>query len=108
MVTRRRLLAACALTASLGACALDVSRPPSAQWSAAAALALVHLYQRTASPIMPAVGVRCRFRPTCSRYAEAVLRTRGLPGAAWLTLKRLARCGPWTRDGTIDQPPLTR
>ena len=36
MVTRRRLLASCALTASLGACALDVSRPPSAQWSAAA------------------------------------------------------------------------
>ena len=106
MSTCRRLLATCGLTASLGACALDMSRPPSAQWSTAAAVAAVHLYQRTASPMMPAVGVRCRFTPTCSRYAEVALRARGLPAGAWLTLKRVVRCGPWTKDGTIDLPPL--
>jgi putative membrane protein insertion efficiency factor len=105
MFTRRRVLATFAIALLLGACGLDVSRPPSAQRSTAAALGIVHLYQRIASPLMPVLGVRCRFTPTCSRYAEAVLRTHGLPGGAWLTLRRIARCGPWTRDGTIDWPP---
>ena len=65
---------------------------------------VVRLYQRTASPLMPALGVRCRFTPTCSHYAEAVLRTHGFPAGAWLTARRLARCGPWTKDGTADPP----
>ena len=99
-----RLLATLVLMLALGACTLDVRRPPGAQWSTRAAIGLVHLYQRTASPLMPALGVRCRFKPTCSHYAEAVLRAHGLPAGAWLTARRLARCGPWTKDGTADPP----
>ena len=104
MFRRPRLLAILVFVLSLGACALDVRRPPAAQWSTRAALAVVHLYQRTASPLMPALRVRCRFTPTCSRYAEAVLRAHGFPAGAWLTARRLARCGPWTKDGTPDPP----
>lgn len=104
MLRRPRLLAALVLVLAVGACTLDMRRPPTAQWSARAAIGLVHLYQRTASPLMPALGVRCRFRPTCSHYAEAVLRVHGLPAGAWLTARRLARCGPWTKDGTADPP----
>jgi uncharacterized protein len=106
MLTHRRLLGAIAGAVLLAGCALDMRRLPSAQLSTAGALALVHLYQRTVSPVMPRLGVRCRFTPTCSRYAEAVLRARGFPGGAWLTLKRVARCGPWTAEGTIDPPPM--
>ena len=69
-----------------------------------AALALVHGYQRTISPQLPRFGLRCRFQPTCSRYAEAVLRRHGSPRGAWLTLRRIARCGPWTRQDTVDRP----
>jgi putative membrane protein insertion efficiency factor len=104
MFRRPRLLATLVLMLALGAFTLDVRRPPGAQWSTRAAIGVVHLYQRTASPLMPALGVRCRFRPTCSHYAEAVLRTHGLPAGAWLTARRLARCGPWTKDGTADPP----
>ena len=72
MSTRTRLRTTIVLVLLLSACALDGRRPPAAQWSTRAALAVVHLYQRAASPLMPAVGVRCRFTPTCSRYADAV------------------------------------
>jgi putative membrane protein insertion efficiency factor len=107
MMTRSRLLAVLVLMLSLGACALDVRRPPSAQWSTRAALAVVHAYQRTASPAVAGLGVQCRFTPTCSHYADAVLRAHGFPRGAWLTLRRLARCGPWTKRGTVDLPPAT-
>ncbi len=41
----------------------------------------------------------CRFRPTCSEYmAEAVERYGALKGV-WLGLRRLARCGPWSKGG---------
>jgi putative membrane protein insertion efficiency factor len=100
-----RRVAVVGLTLSVAACAVDLRRPPAEQWSTRAGLTLVRAYQRTASPLMPRFGVRCRFTPTCSRYAEAVLSGYGVPRGAWLALQRLARCGPWTRAGTVDPPP---
>jgi putative membrane protein insertion efficiency factor len=102
--SRRRRIAALALLLALGACAMDLSRPPESQWSAGVVVALVHTYQRTLSPRLARFGVRCRFQPTCSRYAEEVLRLHGLPRGAWLTLGRIARCGPWTPQDTVDLP----
>jgi uncharacterized protein len=102
--SRRRRVAALILVLTLGACALDLSRPAESQWSTRAALAAVHTYQRTVSPQLPRLGVRCRFEPTCSRYAEAVLLRHGLPRGGWLMLRRIARCGPWTPQGTVDLP----
>ncbi|HYG64033.1 MAG TPA: membrane protein insertion efficiency factor YidD, partial [Thermoanaerobaculia bacterium] len=62
------------------------------------------LYQATASPMMPKVGVRCRFQPTCSHYSEAAIRkygtVKGVAKSAW----RIARCGPWTPQGTVELP----
>ena len=52
------------------AIALDLRRPPSAQWSTAAAVGGIHLYQATLSPLYAKLGVRCRFTPTCSHYGE--------------------------------------
>ena len=102
--SRRRRVAALDLVLTLGACAADLSRPPQAQWSTRAAMAIVHGYQRTVSPQLPRFGIRCRFEPSCSRYADAVLQQYGLPRGGWLTLRRLARCGPWTPQGTVDLP----
>jgi putative membrane protein insertion efficiency factor len=102
---RGRRAAALVLVLTLGACAVDLSRTPDAQWSTRAALAMVHGYQRTVSRELPRFGVRCRFEPTCSRYAEAVLQRYGLPRGGLLTLRRLTRCGPWTPQGTVDLPP---
>ena len=94
-------LAALLLVALAG---LDLSRAPQRQWSARALLASIDLYQATVSPYLPAVGVHCRFTPTCSHYGEASIRQHGaLVGtarAAW----RVLRCGPWTEVGTVDPP----
>ena len=68
------------------------------------ALAGIHAYQRVVSPVAARIGLRCRFTPTCSRYAEAVIARDGAARGGWKALKRIARCGPWTRMGTVDPP----
>ena len=83
---------------------IDWCRPPARQWSAWLELAAIHGYQAAVSPWLARGGVRCRFTPTCSHYATAVVARDGaLVGtvrAAW----RVVRCGPWTPAGTLDPP----
>ena len=66
------------------------------------AIVLIRGYQIFLSPLF---GARCRFYPSCSQYALAVFREWGFFKGAWLTLRRLLRCGPW-RPGGYDPPPL--
>lgn len=68
------------------------------------ALESIHVYQRALSPAAARLGVRCRFTPTCSSYAEAVIARDGVMRGGWKTVKRVARCGPWTAVGTLDPP----
>jgi len=96
----RRLL----MLAVAAAIVWDLSRPPAEQRSAAVALAGIHAYQRVLSTRVGELGVRCRFTPSCSRYAEAVIRRDGLVRGGWRALTRLLRCGPWTPLGTADNP----
>jgi hypothetical protein len=53
---------------------------------------------------MPALGVSCRFEPTCSRYAEGAIRADGALIGTLRAVHRIGRCGPWTRPGTDDPP----
>jgi putative membrane protein insertion efficiency factor len=79
---------------SLGA---DTARPARlTRLARAVAVAPITLYQRLISPAIPR---RCKYEPTCSRYAVEALRQygilRGLVLAAW----RLLRCNPWSHGG---------
>ncbi|BBY85901.1 membrane protein insertion efficiency factor YidD [Mycolicibacterium tokaiense] len=57
---------------------------------------LIQLYRHTVSPLrLPT----CRFTPTCSQYAVDALTEFGLLRGSWLTVVRLAKCGPWHRGG---------
>jgi uncharacterized protein len=60
------------------------------------AAAPILLYQRFISPAIPR---RCKYEPTCSRYALDAIREygilRGLVLAGW----RLLRCNPWSHGG---------
>ena len=70
-------------------------------------VALIRLYQRTLSPVLPALfgsACGCRFSPTCSHYAVEALQTHGLIAGAWLSLRRLGRCHPF-HSGGIDPVP---
>lgn len=84
--------------------AADLTRPPDRQLSARIMRGGIHLYQRTLSPLMPVAGIQCRFTPTCSRYADVVIARHGAIAGSWRTVTRLARCGPWTAMGTVDEP----
>ncbi|HBD02547.1 TPA: membrane protein insertion efficiency factor YidD [Candidatus Collierbacteria bacterium] len=42
---------------------------------------------------------RCRYTPTCSRYAREALSRYGLLKGAWLSGKRLLKCHPWSQGG---------
>jgi putative membrane protein insertion efficiency factor len=68
------------------------------------ALQSIRVYQRAISPAAARIGLRCRFTPTCSRYAEVVIARDGIVRGGWKALRRIARCGPWTSPGTRDQP----
>lgn len=98
---RRWALLAVALLLVAG---LDLARPPGDQATARALLAAIDGYQATISPLLAKTGARCRFRPTCSRYAEAVIRKHGAAGGTARAAWRILRCGPWTPAGTIDPP----
>jgi putative membrane protein insertion efficiency factor len=67
-------------------------------------LGAIHGYQRTLSPLSARIGLSCRFTPSCSRYAEIVIGRDGLLAGGWKAVRRIARCGPWTPMGTIDDP----
>ena len=62
----------------------------------AVAVAPIIVYKRVVSP---AIGRRCKYEPTCSRYAVEAVREygilRGLVLAGW----RLLRCNPWSYGG---------
>jgi putative membrane protein insertion efficiency factor len=62
----------------------------------AVATAPIVAYQRFVSPAIPR---RCKYEPTCSRYAVEAIREygilRGLVLAGW----RLLRCNPWSHGG---------
>ena len=90
----------------LAAVALDARRAPQVQVSTRAALAGIHVYQATLSPLYGRLGIQCRFAPTCSRYGEVVIRQFGIARGGWMAMRRIARCGPWTPAGTADPPPL--
>jgi putative membrane protein insertion efficiency factor len=96
-----RLLLACALIVPVG---LDLARPAPQQVSARCLIAGIHLYQATLSPRMSTIGIVCRFRPSCSHYAEGAIAKYGALSGSFRAVWRVARCGPWTPLGTVDPP----
>jgi putative membrane protein insertion efficiency factor len=62
------------------------------------------LYRVLLSPAIQAMGVRCRFYPSCSEYASEAIDKRPFVEAAGLIAKRLLKCGPWN-EGGIDHVP---
>jgi putative membrane protein insertion efficiency factor len=64
--------------------------------SARAAAALLSLYKRFLSPLLPRA---CRFEPTCSVYAREAIEKHGLLRGGALALRRLLKCQPFHRGG---------
>lgn len=56
----------------------------------------VHAYRALVSPLL---GQRCKYHPSCSRYALDALREYGVPRGLVLAGWRLLRCNPWSHGG---------
>ena len=65
-------------------------------------LTLIRFYQKHISPAFPA---RCRFSPTCSRYAYEAITKYGALKGGWLALKRFLRCHPFHKGDYFDPVP---
>jgi putative membrane protein insertion efficiency factor len=75
-------------------------------WSAGtpARWALVLLIRAYRATLSGWLGGQCRFYPTCSRYAEDAIRSRGALRGSALTIWRVLRCNPFGTGG-VDRPP---
>ena len=56
----------------------------------------IHAYRMLLSPLL---GARCRYHPSCSRYALDALEEFGVVRGSVLAGWRLLRCNPWSRGG---------
>lgn len=63
----------------------------------------IRFYRRCVSPLLPN---RCRFYPSCSRYAVEAIMRHGVFRGFLLTVGRILRCHPW-HDGGFDPVPDT-
>lgn len=81
----------------------DLRMPSRDAWGANAAISAIDSYRSHLSPL---VGrhVTCRFVPTCSSYGREAIRKYGLARGGARAALRIARCGPWTKAGTVDRP----
>lgn len=71
-------------------------RGPVAWAARAVVVAPVVVYQRLISPGLPR---RCRYEPTCSRYAVQAVGEYGILRGLVLATWRLLRCNPWSHGG---------
>ena len=63
-------------------------------------LTLIRAYRVFISPLL---GKRCRFYPTCSEYALAVVQKYGWWSGSVKSVRRLLKCHPWNPGG-VDLP----
>ncbi|NTJ42431.1 membrane protein insertion efficiency factor YidD [Agrobacterium larrymoorei] len=59
-------------------------------------MGFIRLYQLTLSGF---IGNSCRHIPTCSEYGYEAIARHGLWAGGWMTLFRVARCGPGGTSG---------
>lgn len=69
---------------------------------AAILLAPIRVWSRVISPALPP---RCRYYPSCSRYAEEAIREHGALRGVGLAAWRVARCNPFSAGGFDPVPP---
>ncbi len=60
------------------------------------AITPIVVYRHLVSPL---IGRRCKYEPTCSRYAVEAIREYGILRGFILAGWRLLRCNPWSYGG---------
>jgi putative membrane protein insertion efficiency factor len=81
----------------------DFASPHGRGFAARGSIFLIDEYRAHVSPRLRGKVV-CRFTPTCSAYGRAAIAKYGFARGVSKTAWRIARCGPWTKAGTVDLP----
>jgi uncharacterized protein len=66
---------------------------------------LIGLLKAYRFAISPLYGQVCRYHPSCSAYALEAVTVHGSLKGVWLSVRRVARCNPWSRGGYDPVPP---
>jgi uncharacterized protein len=82
----------------------DSGRPPRDQYSAAAYVGAVRVYQAFGRPVIRPFCT-CRYLPTCSEYSIEAVKTHGIRYGLYLTVKRIFSCNGSVPLGTWDPVP---
>jgi putative membrane protein insertion efficiency factor len=82
----------------------DAMRSPQKQVSVRLFALSVDGYHRLIHPVTGRF-IRCRYSPTCSRYAVEAVRKYGIARGGWMGLRRVASCQPGVPMGTKDPVP---
>ena len=83
---------------------LDSFRRPAEQFTAAAYILAVRIYQRIGRPLTRPICT-CRYLPSCSEYSVEAVQTHGIRRGLYLTAKRLMSCNGRVPLGTWDPVP---
>ena len=60
---------------------------------------ILKVYKKFISPIFYAMGIRCKYHPTCSEYMKQAIEKYGVCKGFYLGIKRLLRCNPFSKGG---------
>ena len=60
---------------------------------------LLNFYKKYISPFFYALGVRCKYYPTCSEYMKQAIEKYGVIKGIYLGIKRLLKCNPFSKGG---------
>lgn len=66
-------------------------------------IAALRVYRGFVSPLLPSA---CKFYPSCSHYGMEAIERWGARRGAWLALRRVLRCRPFSPGG-YDPVPET-
>ena len=91
------------LAVALGS-GVDAMRAPQQQLTAHCYQAVISTYRAYIHPVTGRF-IRCRYRPTCSRYSSLAVRRFGIARGLRLTISRLLSCRSSVRPGTLDPVP---
>jgi putative component of membrane protein insertase Oxa1/YidC/SpoIIIJ protein YidD len=94
-------------TSALLLVVVDAMRAPRDQVSVRVFHRAVATYRAVARPFVSRFVV-CRYRPSCSQYAEQAVAVHGIARGLALSVRRLASCTRAVRPGTFDPVPGVR
>ena len=60
---------------------------------------IIKIYKKHFSIYFEKAGIRCKFYPTCSKYAIQAYNKYGFFKGSFLVIKRILKCNPFSKGG---------